>query len=95
MIFQINIVVDDLNIVIDNLKKNQYKIIGTKAASAKNLKSLEKINKFAIIMGSEGSGVSEELLNLCDECVYIKMNERCESLNVAVATSIILFWVGD
>ena len=46
-------------------------------------------------MGNEGNGVKNEILDLCDESVYIKMNENCESLNVAVATSILLYWVGD
>ena len=56
-----------------------------------DLKTLEKMRKFAIIMGNEGNGVKKELLDMCDEYIYIKMNESCESLNVAVATSIILY----
>ena len=95
MIFKVNVVIDDINVVVENLKKDDYKIIGTKVTSAKNLKCLEKMDKFAIIMGNEGNGVKKEVLDLCDEYVYIKMNNDCESLNVAVATSIILFWVGD
>ena len=42
-------------------------------------------------MGNEGNGVKEEILNMCDEYMYIPMNQHCESLNVAVATSIILY----
>ena len=42
-------------------------------------------------MGNEGKGVSKEILDMCDEYLYINMNEACESLNVAVATSIILY----
>ena len=42
-------------------------------------------------MGNEGQGVSQELLDLCDEYLYIPMNKKCESLNVGVATSIILY----
>ena len=95
MLFKINIVIDNITDVIDQLKGQNYKIIGTKVSLAKNLKSLEKMDKFAIIMGNEGNGVKKEILDLCDEHVYIKMSDKCESLNVAVATSIILFWVGD
>ena len=65
--------------------------MGTKVTSGNDLKSLEKKKKFAIIMGNEGNGVRKTLLDLCDEYIYIKMNENCESLNVAVATSIILY----
>ena len=95
MIFKVNVVIGNLIDIIDDLKKNKYKIIGTKVNLSKNLKLLEKLDKFAIIMGNEGNGVRKEILDLCDQHVYIKMNENCESLNVAVATSIILFWVGD
>ena len=42
-------------------------------------------------MGNEGNGVREEILELCDEYLYIDMNHNCESLNVGVATSIILY----
>ena len=42
-------------------------------------------------MGNEGKGVKQEVADLCDEFLYIDMNETCESLNVGVATSIILY----
>jgi tRNA G18 (ribose-2'-O)-methylase SpoU len=42
-------------------------------------------------MGNEGNGVSEEILDMCDAYFYIEMNEVVESLNVGVATSIILY----
>ena len=45
-------------------------------------------------MGSEGTGVSKILLEEADEYLYIPMNKKCESLNVAVATSIILYNFG-
>ena len=45
-------------------------------------------------MGNEGNGVSKKILDMCDEYIYIEMNKACESLNVAVATSIILYELG-
>ena len=65
--------------------------MGTKVTNGKSLKSVEKNKKFVIIVGNEGNGLSEEVINLCDEFIYIDMNSVCESLNVAVATSIILY----
>ena len=55
------------------------------------LHSLDKNQKFAIIIGNEGKGVSKEIKELSDEYIYIEMNKKCESLNAAVATSIILY----
>ncbi len=45
----------------------------------------------AIIMGNEGNGVSQELLDAVDRKVYIPMSGKAESLNVASAAAIILY----
>ncbi len=91
MLFHINISVKNLEEFIPELKDLGYQILGTKVTLGNDLKTLEKKQKFAIIMGNEGNGVKKELLDMCDEYIYIKMNKSCESLNVAVATSIILY----
>ena len=90
MIFKTNIIKRDLNIFLKEIK-GQIPIFGTKVDGGKDLKTLEKISKFAIIMGNEGSGVEKSLLDICDEYLYIPMYSKCESLNVGVATSIILY----
>ena len=89
MLFNINIIKRDLNKFLPTLK--DYKIYGTKVNGGKSLKNVEKVEKFAIIMGNEGNGVKKEILDFCDEFIYIDMNLSCESLNVGVATSIILY----
>ena len=45
----------------------------------------------AVAVGSEGRGLSRELLELCDGELVIPMNGQCESLNAAVAAAIILW----
>jgi rRNA methylases len=91
LIFHVNIIINDLVDTIVSLKENGYNILGTKVTHGKNIKTIEKRCKFAIIMGNEGNGMSEDVHNLCDEFVYIDMNEKCESLNVGVAASILLY----
>lgn len=91
MIFNINIIERNLNNFIPYLKNNNYKIYGTKVNGGKSLKSIEKCEKFAIIMGNEGNGVKPNILDKCSDYIYIEMNESCESLNVGIATSIILY----
>ena len=90
MIFKINIVRKDVIPFITKLK-GEYYIYGTKVIGGNSLKKIEKRDKFAIIMGNEGKGMSLELDKLCDSFIYIDMNPKCESLNVGVATSIILY----
>ena len=90
LLFHINIIRRDLFEVINELKKDNYDILGTNVHNGTNLSEV-KTNKFALLMGNEGQGLKEELQNMCDKNIYIPMNSNCESLNVAVATSIILY----
>ena len=90
MIFNMNIVYGDLLDIIPNLRDNGYTILGTSVVDGIDVRDV-KVNKYALIMGNEGNGVSEEISNLCDKNLYIKMNSSCESLNVGVATSILLY----
>lgn len=91
MIFNVNIIKRNLGEIIYSLKNSGYTIYGTKVNGGKSVKNVEKREKFAIIMGNEGNGVKKENLDLCSEYIYIDMNNKCESLNVGVATGIILY----
>lgn len=42
-------------------------------------------------MGNEGNGISKEIQEISDEFLHIDISKKCESLNVAIATSIILY----
>lgn len=88
-VFKLNILREDLKASIKNLKELSIPIYGT---DVKGGESIDKIPKgsFAVIMGSEGNGVKPEITNLVDKNIYIKIKD-VESLNVAVATSIILY----
>ena len=93
MMFHINIVINDLKEVIEELKSRDIPIYGTRVDSGSDVRLLrdEKTDKYALIMGNEGNGVSTDILDMCDEYLYIKMNDKVESLNVGVATSILLY----
>lgn len=91
MIFHIDIIKRDLLLEIPKLQTLGYQIIGTKVTHGQSLKDFQNIEKFAIIMGNEGNGMTKEVAELCDSFIYIDMNDKCESLNVAIATSIILY----
>ena len=92
MIFNINVLRKKLIEFIPIVKNLGYKIVGTDVKNGINIKDINKEN-IAIVMGSEGQGLSNEVKNMCDDFVYIKMDNACESLNVGVATSILLYEV--
>lgn len=91
MLFHINIIVRELDSFITKLKQDNYKIYGTKVDKGVNIKDISINNKYALVMGNEGNGISDNVSKLCDEYLYIKMNDNVESLNVGVATSILLY----
>ncbi len=91
LMFHVNIIEEDLTKSIESLKKQNYSIYSTSVTSGKILGSFHFPTKTAVVMGNEGAGVSDEIRNLCDEFLYIGMSDKCESLNVAIATSIILY----
>jgi len=79
---------------IDNIR--ELKRTGVRFAGSSNeinsfdIKSTDLANT-VIILGSEGQGISNELLALCDVMIKIPLSPDCESLNVAVAASIIMW----
>lgn len=91
MNFHLNIIREDITKIINELKNNNYIIYGTDVINGIDVKSIKNDGKYAIIMGNEGNGISPEVKELVDKNIYIKMNENCESLNVAVSASIILY----
>lgn len=90
MIFNMNIIYGDLLEIIQKLHDNGYTILGTNVNNGEDVRDV-KTSKYALIMGNEGQGVHKEIQDLCDKNLYIKMNSSCESLNVGVATSILLY----
>lgn len=95
MMFHINIISRDPIKFINDLKKKDYKIIGTKVTNGKDVKDARIYSHFALVIGNEGQGISNDIDNLCDEYLYIKMNENCESLNAGVAASILLYEINN
>ena len=57
---------------------------------AKDIRSAA-VEEMAVVIGSEGRGVSAELLDAAEHQLIIPMSERCESLNAAVAATIVMW----
>ena len=49
------------------------------------------LRRCAIAIGSEGRGLTEQVLGLCERTVRIPMAAHCESLNAAVAAAVLLW----
>lgn len=88
----------DLDEGLNALRKDHgYTLIATvidEAASALDQASPAPGTKPAILLGSEGYGLSPETVAQCDEQVRIPMHNDIDSLNVAVAAGIVLYHYG-
>jgi len=50
-----------------------------------------ELGNAAVAIGSEGQGLSRELMDMCDKLIVIPMESQCESLNAGVAASVIMW----
>lgn len=73
------------------LKEAGVWVVGADAAAPKSLYQTKLAPPVALVLGGEGRGVRRLTRDLCDELVYIPMAGTVESLNVSVATGIVLF----
>ncbi len=83
----------NLKFTIDYLKKSGIQIIACSEKAEKLIDETEYKKPTAIIMGSEEDGISSEILKLSDEFVKIPLFGEIASLNVSVATGILLYEV--
>lgn len=94
MLFKTNVISSDIEKLIPFLKNNGYNVYGTDVVNGINVSDVKTNDKIAVILGNEGTGISQNIKNMVDKNIYVKINETCESLNVAVAASIIMYEIG-
>lgn len=96
MFFHLPIVVMEAENAISMMKERKIPVYGTDVSSGVDARSLSlpEKEKFCLIMGNEGVGVSSSILSLCDKNLYIPISSQVESLNVGVACSILLYELG-
>lgn len=70
-----------------------YQVVGTSGEGSTHYRSLEYPRPLVVLSGSERQGLSPELMKTCDHLVRIPMVGSCDSLNLAVATSVVLYEV--
>jgi 23S rRNA (guanosine2251-2'-O)-methyltransferase len=78
---------------IKYLKANGIKVFGTDMKKAVDISKVDFDLPCAIVLGSEGEGISADLMKLCDEKITIPLTGTTESLNVSVSAGILLFQV--
>jgi tRNA (guanosine-2'-O-)-methyltransferase len=84
--------IEDITEFYKNMKKQGYQIVVTALADdAKDFRQVDYTKPTLIVVGNELDGISEESFQFADEKVIIPMYGMSQSLNVSVATAVMLY----
>jgi 23S rRNA (guanosine2251-2'-O)-methyltransferase len=83
--------VNSLMKAVDELHLNGIKVFASEMTADKGIADVDFKEPCAIVIGSEEKGIYPALMKICDEKMKIPMKSDFESLNVSVATGIILY----
>ena len=91
-IFHVPVVtVSNINQTIDKLKKNNFWVIGTDASAKQSISEIKNDRNLALVIGSEGYGISNLVSKNCDYLVKIPMTGHVNSLNASVSAGIMIY----
>jgi len=83
--------VNNLAQTIDELKENGFWIVGSYLEGAKEYTKVDYKMPVAVVVGNEEKGIRKLTADKCDHLIKIPMKGKIQSLNVSVATGILLF----
>ncbi len=94
-IFSKTLVKSDLAELVEVIKSKSYPVFGTSDSAGLYYRDVKYPDNMILLMGSERQGIPQELGELCSKMVSLPMKGVCDSLNLAVATGIILYEILD
>ena len=78
--------------MVEACQKQGFPILATTLSTVSvDYRTVKTAGNFALVMGNEGQGISQDMAESADQLVHINMPGRAESLNVAVAAGILMF----
>lgn len=92
-LFHVPVFQETLTAKIPILQKDGFTIWGTSLDNALPYKESTVTNKMGLLVGNEGNGVDQSLIDLADYSVKIPIHGQAESLNVSVAAGIIMYHI--
>jgi len=92
-LFHLPVIKGNLPQWMSRLQEQNIPIYGTSLQNGVDYRSVTPVESFALLVGNEGSGVRKELLERTTTNLYVPIYGKAESLNVAVATGILLYYL--
>lgn len=91
--FHLPVIKGEISTWTSDLLDRGIPVYGTALENAEPYHQIQSTGSYALIVGNEGNGVSKELLGKTTANLYIPIHGKSESLNVAVATGILLYYL--
>lgn len=83
--------VSNINSALEILKDKKFWVVGLSGEAQKDIWNYDFKSPTAIVVGSEGEGISRLISGGCDELIKIPMSEEVESLNASVSCSLAVY----
>ncbi|SDD40771.1 RNA methyltransferase, TrmH family [Terribacillus halophilus] len=90
-IFHLPVLTADLALLLPELQENGYTVWAAALEGAVDYRDLTAPEKTALLVGNEGAGIDKRLIAQSDMAVKIPIFGKAESLNVSIATGILLY----
>jgi len=90
-IFSVNTIKCASGKFINWVKQAKIHVVGTSDKAFEDYRSIHYPENMVLLMGSERQGIPVELQKICQKMVSIPMKGNCDSLNLSVATSLVLY----
>lgn len=92
-IFHVPVFQGDLEGWLPDMKEEGFSIWATSLRNAKEYQTVKPSTPVALLVGNEGAGVQENYLQFADQNVTIPIFGQAESLNVAIASGILMYYL--
>src|SRR5690625_86191 len=94
-LFHVLVRYQNLQEAISKLQRDGYSIWASALRNANIYNQVEPPEKLALIVGNEGSGIQDHILDLADELIYIPIHGKAESLNVSIAAGVLMYYINS
>lgn len=94
-LFHVSVIKQNLYHTIPHLQEQDYAVWGAALEGAQIYHQVSPQEKTALLVGNEGAGIDQSLLEIVDTIVKIPIYGQAESLNVSVAAGILMYYLNS
>jgi len=90
-LFRLPVVKSALQSILPLLKERQIRLVGTSSHKGRPIDEADLRGSIALLIGNEGAGIDRRIISQIDELAAIPHSPKVESLNAAIAASVLLY----